>query len=130
MRFMNDVILDSVSDGSSPIPPLKRSRDGFTRGDVVKAFQNAFDMMGGTTRLALWANANPDKFYPLYAKLLPATTINLGDSGKLEIVHRIAPTALDNHDHAHVPQQPTPEEMDLAEDAIQDVTFREQDGNN
>lgn len=80
------------------MPGLKRSRDGFTRGDVVNAFQNAFDMIGGVQRLALWANENPGKFYQLYAKLLPATTINLGDSGKLIIEHRLAPTALDRHD--------------------------------
>jgi hypothetical protein len=131
---MDDDILDSVADGGSPIPPLKRSRDGFTRGDVVKAFENAFHMMGGTTRLALWANANPDKFYPLYAKLLPATTINIGDTGKYEILHRIAPTALDKHDATNVPVRPTEEgeSVELQEndrDKVQDVSFREHNAN-
>ena len=46
----------------------------FSRADVVSAFQSAFELIGGTTRLALWANDNPGEFYKLFGKLLPSAT--------------------------------------------------------
>lgn len=46
----------------------------FSRSDVVSAFQSAFELIGGTTRLALWANDNPTEFYRLFGKLLPSAT--------------------------------------------------------
>jgi hypothetical protein len=76
---------------------LKVAQDGFSRSDVINAFRDAFQVIGGTTRLALWANANPDKFFPLYAKLLPSTSFNFGDTGQQVIIHAIPPTALDAH---------------------------------
>lgn len=96
----NDSIpaFDALSERPAPrIPKISRKADGFNRADVVNAFVSAFEIIGGVNRLALWANANPDKFFPLYAKLLPATTQVIGDMGELVIVHRIAPTALDEH---------------------------------
>ena len=52
--------------GDSLPPVLKDSK-------AAKAFQQAFDMIGGVPRLALWADQNPTKFYTLYSKLVPAT---------------------------------------------------------
>jgi hypothetical protein len=52
--------------GQSLPPVLKDSK-------AAKAFQQAFDMIGGVPRLALWADLNPSKFYALYSKLVPAT---------------------------------------------------------
>jgi hypothetical protein len=52
--------------GSSLPAVLKDSK-------AAKAFQQAFDMIGGVPRLALWADQNPTKFYSLYSKLVPAT---------------------------------------------------------
>ena len=45
-------------------PDTKRTR-------VINAFHDAFQLTGGTPRLALWADENPTEFYRLYAKLLP-----------------------------------------------------------
>ena len=53
----------------------------FSRSDVVNSFASAFEMIGGTTRLALWANENPTEFYRLFGKLLPSATVT-------ELVHR------------------------------------------
>lgn len=86
-----------VIEDAGYIPRTSKKREGFNRQDVVNAFQDAFDIMGGTTRLALWANANPDKFYPLYAKLLPSQAVILGNVTHRQIVHAIPPTALDMH---------------------------------
>ena len=77
--------------------PFSKQRDGFSRTDVVNAFQDAFRMIGGVQRMALWANANPDKFYPLYTKLLPSTAIQIGDNAQVVIQHAIPPGALDEH---------------------------------
>ena len=76
---------------------VSRKNDGFSRQDVVNAFQRAFTMIGGVQRLSLWANQNPDKFYPLYAKLMPSTSINIGDNSVVQIIHALAPTELDRH---------------------------------
>lgn len=86
-----------VLENTNRIPKTKRLADGFSRTDVVNAFQNAFTMIGGVQRLALWANANPDKFFPLYAKLLPATSFQFGQSEVRQIVHAIPPSPLDHH---------------------------------
>ena len=76
---------------------FKRKEDGFSRTDVVNAFQDAFRMIGGVQRMALWAHANPDKFYPLYSKLLPSTAITIGDNAQVVIQHAIPPGPLDQH---------------------------------
>ena len=98
---------------AAKVPRLSRSRDGFNRMDVVNAFQQAFDMIGGTTRLTLWANENPADFYRLYAKLMPSTAINIqAGSGTLIIEHATPTTALDeslayeprNQDQLSAPQ--------------------------
>jgi|SRR3990172_8449200 len=86
-----------ASHAEKELPQLKRSRDGFSRNDVVNAFARAFEMIGGVQRLAIWADANPDKFYPLYSRLLPAATIQIGNAKQVNIVHSLAPTNLDQH---------------------------------
>jgi hypothetical protein len=91
-------IIESRTEYADPLPSgLTRKRDGFSRQDVVDAFSHAFEMIGGVQRMALWANANPDKFYPLYSKLLPSTAIQIGDSGAVKVLHVLPPTDLDVH---------------------------------
>lgn len=90
-------IIEARAEKGRGIPALSKEVDGFTRNDVVRAFQRAFLQIGGVQRLALWANANPDKFFPLYAKLMPSTNISFGDNTVLQIVHALPPTPLDQH---------------------------------
>lgn len=86
-----------IIESQQKIPRVRRKKDGFNRMDVVNAFQNAFHMMGGVPRLALWANQNPDKFYPLYARLMPSTSINITSEGnKLVIEHTVPASPLDD----------------------------------
>ncbi len=88
----------TVIDGQNRIPRARRAKDGFNRMDVVNAFNNAFQMIGGVPRLALWANANPDKFYPLYARLMPSTSLNITSTGdKLIIEHSVPSSGLDDY---------------------------------
>lgn len=103
-------IIEAQAEKKHPLPPLLRKREGFNRQDVVHAFQNAFQMIGGVQRLALWANANPDKFYPLYAKLMPSNSINIFAEGdKLVIQHAIGPSPLDQHPTGAPEMVPTPQ---------------------
>lgn len=90
-------IVAAEANKTRPVPPLQRKRDGFSRQDVVNSFARAFEMIGGVQRLALWANQNPDKFYPLYSRLLPSAAIAIGTQGQVVIQHAIAPTELDEH---------------------------------
>lgn len=90
-------VMNVISDRPKPLPQLSKVRDGFSRQDVVNALADAFTMIGGVQRLALWANANPDKFYPLYAKLLPSTSIQIGDNSTVVIEHALPRTELDEH---------------------------------
>jgi len=46
------------------LPQYLRSKD------ARKAFQSAFELIGGIPRLALWADKNPTQFYQLYARFL------------------------------------------------------------
>lgn len=46
---------------------------GYVRNKNVRdQFQHAFELIGGIPRLAYWAHQNPDKFFALYSKLIPA----------------------------------------------------------
>jgi len=52
--------------------------------NVRLQFQHAFELIGGIPRLAHWAHANPDKFYQLYSKLIPAQVTGL-DGGAIKV---------------------------------------------
>lgn len=68
----------------------------FTRKDVVQAFTNAFELIGGTPRLALWAHANESDFYKLYSRLLPSQASSaLGEANELVIKHVLPKGPLD-----------------------------------
>jgi hypothetical protein len=61
-----DLLLQKGLYGSKLPKELKGKR-------AADAFQNAFDLIGGIPRLALWADKNPSAFFTLYSKLIPAT---------------------------------------------------------
>lgn len=58
------------------LPPVKLpGRPKGTPNKISKtmkeAFKEAFEQLGGVPKLVEWAEKNPDKFYPLVARLLP-----------------------------------------------------------
>lgn len=69
------------------------------RRRVVSAFMDAFELIGGTTRLAEWAN-DPDNqtdFYKLYARLMPSAPAGtMEDNTVRTIRHVLPPTKLDD----------------------------------
>jgi len=62
-----------------------------TRQDVVNAFTNAFQMIGGVDRLAVWADANPGEFFKIFGKLLPPSNADLLDGNREFIVRHVLP---------------------------------------
>jgi hypothetical protein len=71
-------------------------KGSLTRSKVVEAFNTAFDQVGGVSRLALWADANPEEFFKLYARLLPpASHPDLDGNREFVVRHILPPTALD-----------------------------------
>jgi hypothetical protein len=70
-------------------PDLKRTQ-------VVDAFLDAMQLIGGTPRLALWANENPTEFFKLYAKLAPRQLEQeTKHDGGIKIVHVLPRGKLD-----------------------------------
>lgn len=74
---------------------VPRNKD-FSRKDVVTAFQNAFELIGGTSRLALWAHHNEGDFFKLYSRLLPSQASSaLGEANEIIIKHVLPRGKLD-----------------------------------
>lgn len=70
------------------------------RNKVGEAFQDAFELVGGVPRLALWAHAEQTEFYRLYSKLLPSEQ-KIQFDGKIEVIAAVRPTALDREPLEH-----------------------------
>mgnify|MGYP003628176384 CR=1 FL=1 len=70
----------------------------FNRTTVAKSFHDAFALIGGTPRLAFWAQTNETEFYKLYAKLFPTSATSdfeLNNARPRRIIHSLPPTDLD-----------------------------------
>ena len=66
-----------------------------SRARLEQAFLNAFEMIGGQTRLALWANDNPNEFSKLVGRLFPQAISGPDGSEPVKIMHAIPPGPLD-----------------------------------
>jgi hypothetical protein len=88
---------ETFSELSRYTQKLPVPRDAkISRKDVVLAFQNAFELIGGIPRLAVWANENPTDFYKLYARLLPSQASEaLGEENVMKVIHVLPRTPLD-----------------------------------
>ena len=90
-----DSVMESIANGGGKTISLPRKGE-FSRAKVVEAFADAFELIGGVPRLAVWAHTNPGDFYKLYGKLLPSQNSSaLGESNEMVIKHVIPPTELD-----------------------------------
>jgi hypothetical protein len=66
------------------------------RTQVVDSVLDAFELIGGTSRMALWANDNPGEFYKIYAKLAPKQIeAEVKHDGGIKIVHVLPRGKLD-----------------------------------
>ena len=87
--------MNQLANGNTNKITIPRAA-GFNRAQVVQAFDNAFHLIGGVPRLALWADENPKEFFKLYAKLLPSqSSSSLGESTDIVIKHVLPKSKLD-----------------------------------
>ena len=99
-REANEAELTRIANGigvrnSGTAKALQFTRSSkVTRQEVVNAFTNAFQMIGGVDRLALWADQNPSEFYRLYGKLLPPSNADIMDGNREFIVRHVLPQPL------------------------------------
>jgi len=92
-----DVAMSQIANKgeAGTVMRLPRNKD-FSRKDVVQAFSNAFELIGGTPRLALWAHQNEGDFFKLYSRLLPSQASSaLGEANELVIKHVLPRGKLD-----------------------------------
>lgn len=75
---------------------LRIPRKAFDRQQVIQAFQESFELIGGVPALAYWGAHNRTEFYKLYGKLLPQANV-LDVMGKMEhhILPALPPSKLD-----------------------------------
>lgn len=73
-------------------PSGRLRKSSITRADVIGAFYHAFQMVGGTPRLAVWADQNPSDFFKLFGRLLPASsTTELDGPQEILVRHALPP---------------------------------------
>jgi len=91
---MGEVFAEAVSGGKSLLRLPKRP---FDRQRVLHALDEAFELIGGVPRLAMWAHVNPTEFYKLWGKTIPQSNM-LDVMGKIEhhILPALPPSPLDD----------------------------------
>jgi hypothetical protein len=71
-------------------------RKPFDRQKVINAFEEAFELVGGVPRLALWADKNPTEFYRIFGKLLPTSSQqDIVAKGEFRIITALEASPLD-----------------------------------
>jgi len=71
-------------------------KGALSRTAVIEAFHDAFQQIGGVSRLSLWADTRPEEFFKLYARLLPpASHPDMDGSREFIVRHILPPSALD-----------------------------------
>ena len=86
--------LASLANRQTSSIAIPRNNKDLRRAKVVDAFLDAFELIGGVPRLALWADENPTEFYRLYGKLVPKEEQTKTDSN-MTIRHSLPRSALD-----------------------------------
>ncbi len=91
-RRFSDAAGSTVGD-SRNVTKKRPKTGGRTRGTPNKvtatareAFTLAFQGIGGTPTLEIWAKANPTEFFKLYARLIPQEHVGEGGSGPIATV--------------------------------------------
>jgi hypothetical protein len=97
-KLMAQNLTTLAQEGQELYTPSGRIRrqKGITRADVIQTFAYAFEMIGGTPRLAVWADSNPTDFFKLYGRLLPSSSsAELDGVQELIIRHALPPPKTD-----------------------------------
>lgn len=101
---MDRVLSDTARTCKTVIKPPKKK---FERDRFVNAMNEAFELIGGIPRLAIWADSNPTEFYRLYSKTIPqASLLDIQGRMSMQILPAIPRSGLDD------PIDVTPEKKD------------------
>lgn len=74
-------------------PPKKK----FDRDKFLHAMEEAFELIGGIPRLAVWALHNQTEFYRLYGKTIPqASLLDIQGKMQMQILPALPRSALDD----------------------------------
>lgn len=94
---MGEVFSELAESGKSLTRLPKRAYD---RQKFLQAMDEAFELIGGVPRFAMWAHTNTTEFYKLMGKTIPQSNM-LDIMGKLEhhILPALPPSALDAIEH-------------------------------
>jgi hypothetical protein len=88
-------VLELMSNAHAKRLSIPRT-SAFSREDVVNAFHDSFELIGGVPRLAIWAHSNPNEFFKLYAKMLPSSAQKqVTHDGIIRIESALQPGPLD-----------------------------------
>lgn len=87
----------ALPKGVKPLPLIPeaykfRKRD---RETAQVAFHSAFELSGGVAALQAWAMQNPDKFYPLFAKVMQGETGTGTGNTTINVMSAIPTSPLD-----------------------------------
>lgn len=98
-----DVVLSEIAKQCNTMARVPRKK--FERDKFLSAVGEAFDLIGGVPRFALWADKNLGEFYKICSKTMPQSNL-LDIVGKVQhtILPALPPSALDE-DHSVVATQ-------------------------
>lgn len=100
-----DGVLSDISRTCRAV--LKAPQRKFERERFVNAIYEAYDLIGGVPRLALWADKNETEFYRIMAKTIPqASMLDIVGKIKHQILPALPPSALDGDYTDVTPENP------------------------
>jgi hypothetical protein len=80
-------VFQELADSGKSLTRLPRRE--FSRRRVLEAIDEAFELIGGVPRLAMWGHVNPTEFYKIWAKTIPAAS-QMEIMGKVQHIIRPA----------------------------------------
>lgn len=90
---MDGVLSDAAKNAKRVLVAPRRP---FDRQRFLDAMAEAFECIGGVTRLAMWADANPTEFYKLMGKTIPqASLLDIQAKMSMQILPAMPPSPLD-----------------------------------
>lgn len=102
-----DEVLSDISRKCRAVTQAPRRK--FEREKFLSALDEAFELIGGVPRLALWADQNPTEFFRLYGKTIPqANLLDIQGKMSMQILPALPRSPLDGEDIIDI----TPEKKD------------------
>ncbi len=89
-----DTVLSEVAKSCKMVSQAPRKK--FEREKFLAAMDEAFELIGGVPRLAIWADQNPTEFYRLMGKTIPqANMLDIVGKMQMQILPALGRSPLD-----------------------------------